>query len=140
LREVQLEFHFLTVFAARDPAGVFTHLAHFYWNVHWQARFRPASFANLTQAWHIHLVPGGNARNIGPFHHGLPQPTNARERAMIAALVDPSLVNNCNDIAGAAATNVDPLADTPTPLAPPSMSSNANRRESKIWIDFNINT
>ena len=136
LREVQLEFHFLTVFSARDPLGAFTHLAHFYWNVHWQARFQPANFTNLALPWHVQLVPGGNARNIGPVQHGIPNPTNARERAMVAALSSPTLVNNCNDIAGTAANAVDPVADTPAPLAPPAIAPNANRRESKVWANF----
>jgi len=136
LREVQLEFHFLTVYSARDPFGAFIHLAHFYWNVHWQARFSPANFTNLTLPWHVRLIPGGNARNIGPVHQGIPTATNARERAMIAALNDATLVNNCNDIAGTAATSVDPVPDTPAPLGPPAIAPGANRREDKVWHNF----
>jgi hypothetical protein len=103
LHEVQVELPFLTVFAARDPAGAFTFLAHFFWNVHWQARFRPASFADLAQPWNVQLVPGGNAKNVGPVLLGDPQPANARERAMLAALTDPDLENNCNNLRDAAA-------------------------------------
>ncbi len=55
---------------------------------------------------------------------------------MVAALSSPTLVNNCNDIAGTAANAVDPVADTPAPLAPPAIAPNANRRESKVWANF----
>jgi hypothetical protein len=84
-------------------------------------------------------MPGGNARNIGPVLHGIPQATNAREKAMLAALIDPALVKNCNDITAAAADHVDPVADTPTSLTPPTITPNANRRENERWHDFNVN-
>ncbi len=137
LYEAQLEFHFLTVFSARDPDGVFTHLAHFYWNVHWQARFRPSNFANLNAAWNVRLVPGGNARNIGKVILGTPQPSSEREQVMIDALTDPDLHDNCTLLAIKAAESVDPLSDTAIPLDPPAFTPNANRREKTDWSDFN---
>jgi hypothetical protein len=49
LRAAQLEFHFGTALALREPSGRFHFLKHFYWNLIWQATFQPAAFGN---AWH----------------------------------------------------------------------------------------
>ncbi len=127
-----MEFHFLTVFSARDPGGVFTHLAHFYWNVHWQARFRPANFANLALPWTVTLVPGGNARNVSPVIAGAPTASakSRRETAMVAALTDPTLTDNCNDIAQAAATNIHGFTIT-LPFLPTITIPSPNRHEFK---------
>ena len=45
LHEVQLELHFCTMLAVREPSGIFNILNHVYWNLRWQAKFQPTNFA-----------------------------------------------------------------------------------------------
>ena len=73
LHTVQLEFHFCTILTVRDPAGIFHHQAHFYWNIHWQYQFVPTAFPNPTDAqWTATPVKGGNATNAGHAISGAP--------------------------------------------------------------------
>ncbi len=141
LREVQLEFHFLTVFSARDPHGAFTHLAHFFWNVHWQARFQPANFANLAQRWNVQVMTagGGFGRNVGKVIKGAPtaSPASRRETAMVAALTDRNLVDSCNDIADAAEDSIKGIPIT-LPFLPTFVLRSPNRHESEDWTSPNV--
>src|SRR5262249_25004610 len=82
LHEVQLEFHFCTVWAAQDPKGDFHHLAHFNWAVHWQFTFRPADFSKPKGPW---LPPKPNPQRDtngifigGPFPGGPTHPAPLR--------------------------------------------------------------
>ena len=70
LREVQIEWHFCTVFSLRNPeplrgsdaggvAGTYTHLKHFFWNQHWHVQCEPTDYANLTKLWTITPMGGG---------------------------------------------------------------------------------
>jgi hypothetical protein len=115
LREVQLEFHFCTVLSLRSPTGVFQHLKHFMWNVHWQARFRPTNFANLAAPWTITLHRGalGNCANISRIFDG--GPSDRRFTNIITAAGAP----NCNVTATQAAR------------AP-------NSQESRVWSNFDV--
>jgi hypothetical protein len=52
LQWVQLEFLFCTALALREPGGRFHLLKHFFWNVLFQASFRPVDFTNARYgAW-----------------------------------------------------------------------------------------
>lgn len=115
LQEAQLEFHFCTVLSLRSPAAAFQHLSHFYWNVHWQARFRPTDFANLAAPWTITPSgdPAANSANVGRVINGTP--TDHRFVGLITAPATP----NCNATAAAAER------------AP-------NARESPVWDYFDV--
>ncbi len=115
LREAQLEFHFCTVLSLRSPTGIFQHLKHFMWNVHWQAQFHPTNFANLAAPWTITLTGGalGNTANVSHIFDG--GPTDRRFTGIITAAGVP----NCNVTAANAAN------------AP-------NSRESRIWENFDV--
>jgi hypothetical protein len=130
LHEVQIEFHFLTVFSALSPTRVITHLAHFFWYLHWQVRFQPpsfvdrtnlvtpADFANAALQWPFTLVDGkkGNNFEVSPTFRGAPVARTHREQAMVR-LLDPKVhtAQSCNAIGNA-------------PLPP--------LREELVWVDF----
>ncbi len=116
LHEAQLEFHFCTVLSLRNPAGVFQHLKHFYWNVHWQARFEPSNFGNLAAPWVITRAAGalGNKANVS-HHVADGAPNDRRFTPIMTAPAAP----NCNATATHAAT------------AP-------NFRESRVWDNFDV--
>jgi hypothetical protein len=73
LHEVQIELLFCTILSTRDPAGVYRHLKHFYWNVRWQATFTPSTF-NLAAGPHWVVVPtaGGNGASVSHVFDGPP--------------------------------------------------------------------
>jgi hypothetical protein len=131
LREAQLEFLFCTIFAAQDPAGTLHHLAHFYWNVLWQAVFLP-HFTDLTRPWHVTLVDAANARNRSQIFQGAPS-----DRRFMDLLLAPP-IDNCNDVAAAASAFVDPVSDPGAPGLPPAIPPNVCRRESPVWDDFDV--
>ena len=75
LREVQIEWHFCTVFSLRNPeplrgsdaggvAGTYTHLKHFFWNQHWHVQCEPTDYANLTKLWTITPMGGGSWEKV----------------------------------------------------------------------------
>lgn len=115
LHEAQTEAHFCTVLSLRSPANVFTHLKCVYWNVHWQARFRPTNFANLAAPWTITTTGGaiGNSANVGSIIDGAPM--DRRFSHLVTAPAAP----HCNTLVRAA-------------LAHP------NIRESAIWERFDV--
>ena len=120
LREAQLEFHFCTVLTVRDPAGNFHHQASFYWNLHWQARFSPTSFPNpAANQWIITPIVGGNGSAASQAIPGLPT-----DRRFVNVLTSVQ-AQSCNDIFQAA---------TAASAAPGSI----NRRESRIWDNFDV--
>jgi hypothetical protein len=102
LREVQLEFHFCTILALMDPdAGArvralldlenaFQYLKHVFWNVHWQAKFLPTKFADVTAPWTITPSGGalGNAANASRTFDG--GPTDPKFLGISAALLAPN--------------------------------------------------
>jgi hypothetical protein len=102
LREVQLEFHFCTILALMDPdpgrqvralldlENAFRYLKHVLWNVHWQAKFLPTNFADLTAPWTITRSGGaqGNAANASRTFEG--GPTDRRFLGISAALAAPN--------------------------------------------------
>jgi hypothetical protein len=103
LNEVQLEFHFCTMLAARDPAGSFEILKHLYWNLRWQAKFEPSNFvmaAASPAGWKQPTVEArGTGASIGAVNDG--RPMDVRFRAVVTALQ----ASNCNAVANAAAQN-----------------------------------
>jgi hypothetical protein len=102
LREVQLEFHFCTILALMDPdpalqfralldlEKAFRYLKHVFWNVHWQAKFLPTNFADITAPWTITRTGGalGNSVNVSPTFDG--RPTDSRFAGIGAALLAPN--------------------------------------------------
>jgi hypothetical protein len=129
LREAQMGMLFCTLFSAQDPAGKLHHLAHFYWNVRWEARFQPADFTDpLGVAWHVHPTPGGNGRNVSHVFQGAP----SDRRFMDVLLVPPVLT--CNEISKRADLFVDGLRpDHGPPDLPPDVQSNRCRIERPVW-------
>jgi hypothetical protein len=115
LEEAQLEFHFCTILSLRSPTGVFQHLKHFLWNVHWQARFKPTNYANLAAAWTITPTGGsrGNGAHVSNVFDG--GPTDRRFTGIITAPGAP----NCN----VTARNAEKAPNT---------------RESRVWENFRV--
>ena len=48
LHQSDIALHFCTILVARNPAGTMHPLKHFYWNVRWEAIFRPDAAGNPT--------------------------------------------------------------------------------------------
>jgi hypothetical protein len=115
LHEVQVEFHFCTVLTVRDPSLRFFHQAHFYWNVHWQYRFRPRVFpAPTDDQWHLPVpVPEG----IGA-HHSHAIPGGPTDRRFSGVLTTPQVLS-CVDFATAE-------------------SANPNRRDFRRWSSVDV--
>jgi hypothetical protein len=118
LQEAQLEFLFCTVLSAQDPAGKFHHLKSFFWNVRWQAKFQPASFANPNGAWNVASVAKGQGQATSNVHDGGPN-----DPRFSGKLTDMS-VPACNALV-ALYTNMPP--------------GHACRHESKVWTSFDVN-
>jgi len=95
LSEVQLEFHFCTVLVVRDPAGVFTQLKHFYWNVHWQYRFHPGGFPMTTANTRVIPVANGVSANVSPVYDG-----RVTDKRFVTLLTSTHETKSCNDMAG----------------------------------------
>ncbi len=121
LREGQLEFHFCSVLALREPGatGAFHQLLHLYWNLHWQARFQPSNFANLAAPWTITKISAGTAANVGRVINGR---TNDRR---FDSMITGAATQNCNQIFRAA------IAAVAVPTSP-------NRRQSRTWTNFDV--
>jgi hypothetical protein len=118
VREIQLEFHFCTVLSVRDPAGDFHHLAHFYWNVHWQHRFHVTSFPPGDTNWRIEAIAGGNSSAAS---HSIAGPTADRR---FAGVLTSAQTKSCVDLAGDSA---DAVANRGT-----------NRREFLVWESVDV--
>ncbi|HWF46649.1 MAG TPA: hypothetical protein VG168_06570 [Bryobacteraceae bacterium] len=120
IQEVQLEFHFCTILTVQDPTGAFHHQAHFYWNAHWQFRFRPTAFPAPTDAqWTIHAVPGSNTSGVSHAFAGAPN-----DRRFTAVLTTPQR-SSCVDLAGISETAV-------------RTRGNASRREFAVWTPVDV--
>ncbi len=117
LREAQFEFHFCTILSAQDPAGNFHHLVSFYWNTHWQARFLPRDFTDLTRPWFVTPVGGSFANGVHISHFIQGTPTDPRIVPLLTAPIAGG--TNCNDLANNA-------------VAAPI------RRESPVWANFDV--
>jgi hypothetical protein len=113
LREVQLEFHFATVFVVRDPVGTFHQLNHFYWNMHWQYRFTLTAFPPGPGSLTPTPVMAGNGGNVGRIFSG------AATDRRFAGVLTSAQTNSCNQVASNA-------------------SASPNVRESSIWNDFDV--
>lgn len=113
LREVQLEFHFATIFVVRDPAGVFHQLCHLYWNMHWQYRFTASAFPPTTGSLTAAPVAGGVGGNVSRVFGG------AATDKRFAGVLTSAQTSSCNVVAGNA-------------------SSNPNVRESRVWDNFDV--
>jgi hypothetical protein len=106
LRDVQLEFHFCTVLALREPGGRFHLLKHFYWNLLWQATFQPVNFANARHgAWLPPVVLPDGTSNKKPHVSAVFDGAPDREpfRSILTSTTE---TQTCNDVAGASATSV----------------------------------
>jgi hypothetical protein len=120
LQEVQLEFHFCTILALKDPAGNFRHLKHLLWNVHWQAQFRPTDYVHIAADWaDWTITPTGgamgntaNVSNEGKAYDGGPPPK-------FTEIATDQSAPNCNEVA------------TKAFYAP-------NTTERPVWHDFDV--
>ena len=113
LAEAQMEFHFCTLLSVREPSGRFHHLLAFYWNVHWQATFRPTAFRNPPPGFHIQVVHEGTSAAVGHIIKG--SPTDRR----FIGILNSVPVQSCNQIASAEITG-------------------PNRHEAPVWKDFDV--
>lgn len=113
IREVQLEFHFCTIFVVRDPGGVFRQLKHLYWNMHWQYRFSPTAFPPGPGSLTVTPVAAGIGGNLSRAFSGA-----ATDRRFAGVLTSVQ-TQNCNQVASAAFTS-------------------PNVREARVWENFDV--
>jgi hypothetical protein len=115
LASSQMEFHFCTILSAREPGalGAFHHLACFYWNVRWQATYKPTSFTNPPAGFQVNVVPAGSGAEVGHVIAGPPV-----DRRFTGLLRNPP-AQSCNDLARAEAAG-------------------AIRHEAPIWKNFDV--
>jgi hypothetical protein len=99
LREVQLEFHFCTIFVVKDPANVFHQLKHIYWNMRWQYRFTASAFPPGPATLTATAVAGGVGGNASAVFSG-----SATDRRFAGVLTS-TQTRNCNQVAQAASTS-----------------------------------
>ncbi|MBZ5625009.1 MAG: hypothetical protein LAQ69_40850 [Acidobacteriia bacterium] len=114
LQEAQIELHFCTVLSLMSPAGVYQHVKSVYWNVHWQYRFQPTNFGNLSASWTKTPMGGlGNMAKVGKNVDG--PPTDSRFSSIITSPATP----NCNLLTVAA-------------------HRSPNVKESDTWVNFDV--
>jgi hypothetical protein len=118
LSEAQLEFHFCTVLSVRDPGGTFHHLASFYWNQRWQAKFKPQTFSAVP-TFQIMPVVNGTGVGMGGIIRGAP--TDARFTGVLTSPQSQS----CNQVFQAARAAV-------------AIVGASNRHESRVWTNFDV--
>ncbi|MCL2589925.1 MAG: hypothetical protein FWD67_03350 [Betaproteobacteria bacterium] len=117
LDEAQFEFFFCTVLSVRDPAGAFHHLASFYWNQRWQAKFKPLTFGAVPT---FQITPlAGTGANMGPVIRGVP--TDVRFTNVLTSPQSQS----CNQVFRAARAAVTAVGA-------------ANRHESRVWTSHDV--
>lgn len=116
IREAQTEAHYCTVLSLMSPAGTVQPLKTVYWYVHWQGRFQPTDFSNLSAPWTIQRA--GSRRSNKADATGAVDGGPADPR--FAAIMTSASAPNCNAVAAAA-------------FASP------NLRESNIWATFDVN-
>lgn len=68
LHQSDIALHFCTILVAQDPAGTMIPLKHFYWNVRWEAHFRPDVAGNPT----IHKLDLHELNIQRHIHSGVP--------------------------------------------------------------------
>jgi len=115
IREAQTEIHFCTILSLQSPAGVFQHLKHVYWNVHWQARFLPTNFASIASPWSI-TPTGGKLDNIANATAAIDGAPNDKK---FSAIITTPGAANCNAVMNAA-------------FASPNIT------ESNVWTTFDV--
>jgi hypothetical protein len=113
LREVQLEFHFASVFVVRDPDANVQQLLHFYWNLRWQYRFTPTAFPPGVGTLNPVAISAGVGANVSPIFQGA-----ATDRRFADVLTAPQ-TENCNDVAQGAFRH-------------------PNVKESRVWDNFDV--
>jgi hypothetical protein len=97
LRERQIEAHYCTVLSVQDPARKFHHMVSVYWNAHWQARFLPGDFTDLTKDWlvtPVNDIPSANG--IHASHQIQGTPTDPKVTPFLTAPIAGG--TNCNDL------------------------------------------
>jgi hypothetical protein len=118
LHECQLGFAFCCVLVLRSPTGQNQHLAHFYWNVRWQARFRPSNYGRPNSTpWRITPNPGYRA-NVSRVFSG------AVTDQRFAGILNVPQPTSCNLMGNAAKRHVEP--------------GQPGRRESRSWESFDV--
>jgi len=118
LHECQLGFAFCCVLVLRSPTGQNQQLAHFYWNLRWQARFRPTNYGSPNSTpWRITPNPGYRAGVSRVFSGAV---TDRR----FAGLLNVPQSTSCNLMANAAKRHVEP--------------GQPGRRESRRWESFDV--
>ena len=113
LAESQMEFAFCTILSVRPPSGVFEHLLSFYWNMNWQARFHPTSFANPPAGFRITPLAAGSSAHVGHIIQGTP--TDRR----FVSILNSVPTQSCNQVATAEING-------------------PNRHEAPVWRDFDV--
>lgn len=117
LHECQLGFAFCTALVLRTPTGSFQQLAHFYWNVRWQARFEPTLGPAGPANWRITPNPGYRAGLSRVFMGAV------RDPRFDAILTQPQ-TQNCQQMSDAARRRVEP--------------GGAGRSERNRWTTFDV--
>jgi hypothetical protein len=130
LSEAQIERHFCSILSLQDDTGRFRHQASRYWNVHWQARFKPGDFDDpFKTSWTVTPVAGGNSAAVGATIFGAPS-----DKRFAGAILAPG-VPICNDLIKQA----DDVIDNLTPFGKINPAFNPRtRRESPVWTNFDV--
>ena len=131
LHEAQIERHFCSILSLQDDGGRFHHLASRYWNVHWQAKFKPGDFDDpFNTSWKV--TPG--------FFEAIVLQSAQLSWARHPISVSPVLFLRpelpiCNDLIKQA----DEVIDNFTPFGEVNPSFNPRtRRESPVWANFDV--
>jgi len=130
LHEAQLERHFCAILTLQTPDGKFRHLASRYWNLRWQAIFKPSDFDKpFTESWSVRPVKAGMGAGVSKTILGTPGDPR------FAKLMTEPTVPICNDLIKGAAKVVDNflLDGTNNPDF-----DKRTRRESAVWSQFNV--
>jgi len=96
IREAQSEAHFCTILTLMSAAGTFQPLKTIYWYTHWQGRFQPTDFSDLTKPWTIERAGGPHSNEAdatGAIDDG---PNDPRFSAIMTSATAP----NCNAMEG----------------------------------------
>jgi hypothetical protein len=130
LYQAQIERHFCSILSLQDDTGRFRHQASRYWNVHWQATFKPGNFDDpFNTSWKVTPVARGNSAAVGSTILG--PPTDRRFAASITLPGAPI----CNDLIKQA----DDMVDNFTPFGDINPTFNPRtRRESAVWANFDV--
>ena len=75
----------------------------FYWNVHWQARFLPRDFTDLTRPWFVTPVGGSMGNGIHFSHQIQGTPSDPKVTPFLTAPIAGG--TNCRDLLHTAVDN-----------------------------------